>query len=252
MLNKLLTLSPHQAASKKFYMKRSFCHALFYFEKISIQGLTFICRSVTALGSAIYIDENGEVHESGQTTYTPVFEENGLSGAVYQVIAREDIITADGTVRANAGEIVAELTTDENGYAETDLLYLGKYEVVEVTAPYGYVLNSEPQLVELSYAGQEVSVRDTVNTSFVNDYQSVEISLEKLMENDGLFGISAENYRQNVRFGLFAAEEITAADGNVIPEDGLIAEVSLDENMKAVIAEKIPFAKYYVMQYNKT
>ena len=65
----------------------------------------------------------------------------GLSGAVYQVIASEDIVTADGTVRANAGDIVAELTTDENGYAETDLLYLGKYEVVEVTAPYGYVLN---------------------------------------------------------------------------------------------------------------
>ena len=63
-----------------------------------------------------------------------------------------------------------------------------------------------------------------------------------------MFGISAENCRQNVRFGLFAAEEITAADGNVIPEDGLIADVSLDENMKAVIAEKIPFAKYYVQE----
>ena len=151
--------------------------------RISIQKFGDTFSSVTALGSAIYIDENGEVHESGQTTYTPVFEENGLSGAVYQVIASEDIVTADGTVRANAGDIVAELTTDENGYAETDLLYLGKYEVVEVTAPYGYVLNSEPQLVELSYAGQEVSVRDTVNTSFVNDYQSVEISLENLSDS---------------------------------------------------------------------
>ena len=187
------------------------------------------------------------MHESGQTTYTPVFEENGLSWAVYQVIAREDIITADGTVRANAGEKVAELTTDENGYAETELLYLGKYEIREITAPYGYVLNTEPQLVELSYAGQEVSVRDTVNMSFVNDYQSIEISLEKFMEQDEAFGIGMNSEYKNVRFGLFAAEEITAADGHVIPEDGLIAEVSLDENMKAVIAEKIPFAKYYVM-----
>ena len=66
----------------------------------------------------------------------------GLSGAVYQVIASEDIVTADGTVRANAGDIVAELTTDENGYAETELLYLGKYEIREITAPYGYVLNT--------------------------------------------------------------------------------------------------------------
>ena len=53
---------------------------------------------------------------------------------------------------------MAELTTDENGYAETDLLYLGKYEIREITAPYGYVLNCEPQFVELVYAGQEVAV----------------------------------------------------------------------------------------------
>lgn len=118
----------------------------------------------------------------------------------------------------------------------------------EITAPYGYVLNSEPQLVELAYARQEVTVRDTVNTAFVNNYQGVEIALEKVMENDELFGILAENCYSNVRFGLFAAEEITAADGSSIPENGLIAEVSLDENMKAVIAEKIPFAKYYVQE----
>ena len=239
--------------------------------KISIQKSGDIFSSVTAIGSAISVDENGCVtaldkshiseHENankdlrgefyssaGQTTYTPVFEENGLSNAVYQVIASEDIVTADGTVRASAGDIVAELTTDENGYSETDLLYLGKYEVKEITAPYGYVLNSEPQLVELVYAGQEVTVRDTVNAAFVNDYQGVEINLEKVMENDELFGISAENCYSNVRFGLFAAEEIIASDGSSIPEDGLIAEVSLNENMKAVITEKVPFAKYYVQE----
>jgi len=216
--------------------------------RISVQKTGDIFSSVTALGSAIYIDENGVVHESGQTTYTPVFEEDGLAGAVYQIIASEDIITLDGTVRANAGDVVAEITTDENGYAETDLLYLGKYEVKEIIAPYGYVLKVEPQLVELIYAGQEIAVRDTVNTSFVNDYQRVEISLEKLMEQDETFGIGMNSEYKNVRFGLFAMEEITAADGNAIPEDGLIAEVSLDENMKAVIAEKIPFAKYYVQE----
>ena len=216
--------------------------------RISVQKTGDIFSSVTALGSAIYIDENGEIHESGQTTYTPVFEESGLAGAVYQVIASEDIVTADGTVRANAGDVVAELTTDENGYAETDLLYLGKYEVKEITAPYGYVLNSEPQLVELTYAGQEVTVRDTVNTAFENVYQGIEISLEKLMEQDETFGIGMNSEYKNVRFGLFAAEEITAADGNAIPENGFIAEVSLDENMKAVIAEKVPFGRYYVQE----
>ena len=89
---------------------------------------------------------------------------------------------------------------------------------------------------------------DTVNTSFVNDYQDVEISLSKVMENDELFGIYGKDCYTSVSFGLFAAEDITAADGTVIPADGLISEVSLDENMTAVIAEKIPFGKYYVQE----
>ena len=177
-----------------------------------------------------------------------MFEIGNLSGAVFQVIASEDIITADGTVRAKAGDVVAELTTDENGYAETDLLYLGKYEVKEIKASEGYVLNSESQLVELVYAGQEIEVRDTVNTAFVNDYQKVEISLEKILEQDETFGIGTNEEYKNVRFGLFAEEEITAANGSTIPANGLIAEVSLDENMEAVFSVKLPFAKYYVRE----
>ncbi len=184
--------------------------------KISVQKTGDVFASVTALGSAIYIDENGEVHKSGQTTYTPVFAKGNLSGAVFQVIASEDIITLDGTIRANAGDVVAEITTDENGYAETDLLYL--------------------------------AVRDTVNTSFVNDYQGVEISLSKVMEKDELFNIGNSDEYTRVRFGLFAAEEIIAADGSVIPADGLISEVSLDENMTAKFDTALPFGKYYVKE----
>lgn len=164
------------------------------------------------------------------------------------MIASEDIITLDGTIRANAGDVVAEITTDENGYAETDLLYLGKYEVRENTAPDGYVLNAESQFVELTYAGQEIAVRDTVNTSFVNDYQGVEISLSKVMEKDELFNIGNSDEYTRVRFGLFAAENITAVDGSVIPADGLISEISLAENMSAKFDTALPFGKYYVQE----
>ena len=214
--------------------------------RISVQKTGDIFKTV-AMASSAYTDENGEMTVN-PTTYTPVFANGNLSGTVFQVIAAEDIVTLDGTVHANAGDVVAEITTDENGYAETDLLYLGKYEIKEVQAPYGYVRNSESQFVELTYAGQEIAVLDTVNASFVNDYQSVEISLSKVMENDELFGIGNNNEYLSVRFGLFAAEDIQAADGTVIPVDGLISEISLDENMTAVIAEKIPFGKYYVQE----
>ena len=214
--------------------------------RISVQKTGDIFKTVATASSA-YTDENGEMIVN-PTTYTSVFASGNLSGAVFQVIAAEDIITLDGTVRASAGDVVAEITTDENGYAESDLLYLGKYEIKEITAPYGYVQNTESQFVGLTYAGQEIAVLDTVNTSFVNDYQGVEISLSKVMENDELFGIYGEDCYTSVSFGLFAAEDITAADGTVIPADGLISEVSLGENMTAVIAEKIPFGKYYVQE----
>lgn len=214
--------------------------------KISVRKTGDIFTRVNKASSA-YTDEDGNLIEN-PTTYTPVFEIGNLAGAVFQVIASEDIITVDGTVRANAGDVVAELTTDENGYAETDLLYLGKYEVKEIKAPESYVLNRESQFVELVYAGQEIEVRNTVNTAFVNDYQRVEISLEKILEQDETFGVGTNEEYKNVRFGLFAEEEITAADGTEIPANGLISEISLDENMKAVFSVKLPFAKYYVRE----
>ena len=214
--------------------------------KISVHKTGDIFTSVTTASSA-YTNENGEMIVN-PTTYTPVFADGDLSGAVFQVIAVEDIVTLDGTTRAYAGDVVSEITTDENGYAETEPLYLGKYEVREIKAPYGYVLNNEPKDVEVTYAGQEFEVRDTVNTAFENEYQSVRISLSKVMENDELFGIYGKDYYTSVRFGLFAAEDITAADGTVIPADGLLSEVSLDENMTAKFDVQIPFGWYYVQE----
>ena len=214
--------------------------------KISVRKTGDIFTSVTTASSA-YTNENGEMIVN-PTTYTPVFADGDLSDAIFQVIAVEDIVTLDGTTRAYAGDVVSEITTDENGYAETEPLYLGKYEIREIKAPYGYVLNNEPKDVELTYAGQEFEVRDTVNTAFENEYQSVRISLSKVMENDELFEIYGKEYYTSVRFGLFASENITAADGTVIPADGLLSEISLDEDMTARFDVQIPFGRYYVQE----
>ena len=61
--------------------------------------------------------------------------------------------------------MVDTITTDEEGKAETKELYLGKYQIVEKTAPDGLVLNTETHEVELTYAGQEVSVTEA-DTAF--------------------------------------------------------------------------------------
>ena len=214
--------------------------------RISVSKRGDIFKTVRSIAHAIRINENGET--AGCMTYYPIFEESGLGGAEFEVIAAEDIYTADGTLRASAGEVVADIITDKDGNAATVPLYLGKYIVREKIAPYGYVLCSEEKEVELTYAGQEVSITDTVKSTFNNDYQGVNINLAKFMEHDELFDIGDNNEYKSVLFGLYAAEEITAADGTVIPEDGFIAQVSLGEDMTATIAEKLPFGKYYVQE----
>ena len=214
--------------------------------RISVSKRGDIFKSVTASSSA-YENIDGEYNET-PTTYTPVFEESGLGGAEFEVIAAEDIYTADGTLRASAGEVVADIITDKNGNASTEPLYLGKYIVREEKAPVGYVLAGEEKLVELTYAGQEVSITDAVNNTFNNDYQRVKISLAKFMEHDELFDIGENDEYKKVTFGLYAAEDITAADGTVIPKDGFIAQVSLGEDMTADFTEKLPFSRYYVQE----
>ena len=90
--------------------------------KISVQKTGDIFTRVNRTSSA-YTDEKGNFIEN-PTTYTPVFEIGNLSGAVFQVIASKDIVTADGTVRANAGDVVAEIITDENGYAVVLVVFI--------------------------------------------------------------------------------------------------------------------------------
>ena len=199
----------------------------------------------------ISVSKRGEIFKSVTAVddkYTPVFEESGLSGAEFEVRAAEDIYTVDGTLRASSGDVVADLITDTNGYAVTGELYLGKYTVSEKKAPVGYVLNSEEKLIELTCTGQEVAVSDAVNSSFINDYQGVDICLKKLMEHDEQFGIGDNDEYKNVTFGLFAAEDITAADCTVIPENGLVSTVTLGEDMTAHFEEKLPFARYYIQE----
>lgn len=199
----------------------------------------------------ITITKTGEVFSSvirSNGIYRPVYSPKGLAGAVYEITAAEDIYTLDGTQRYTKGNVVAEITTDENGTAITEPLYLGKYEIREIKAPYGMILNSETKSAELTYAGQEISVTETA-AEFYNERQKAEISLSKVLEKNKIFGIGTNGEILSVKFGLFAAETLTAADGSVIPSDGLLEIVNCDENGRAVFKTDIPVgAKLYVRE----
>lgn len=198
----------------------------------------------------IKISKSGEVFSSvteADGLYQPVFSVRGLPGAVYEITAAEDIITPDGTLRASAGEVVDTVTTDETGLAESKPLYLGKYEVREITAPTGYVLNTEVHTAELVYAGQEVEITETA-ADFCNERQKAAVSLDKVLEQNEQFGIGMNGEITAVTFGLFAAEDLTAADGSIIPADGLLEILSVDENGHAVCKTDLPFGSYYLKE----
>lgn len=190
----------------------------------------------------ITISKSGEVFSSVSESdgiYQPVYETKDLQGAVFEITAAEDIYTLDGTLRYAKGTVVSEITTDENGTAVTEPLYLGRYIVKEIKSPYSMVLNSEPKAVDLTYAGQEASLTETF-ADIYNERQKAEISISKVLEQNKLFNIGMNGEILSVQFGLFASEDITAADGSVIPKDGLLEIINCDENGKAMFKTDIP------------
>ena len=215
-------------------------------------GITVIevVRENVAQKGTITVSKSGEVFRSVTEAggmYQPVFVVGSLEGAVYEITAAEDIYTLDGTLRASKGEVVDTITTGADGTATSKELYLGSYEVKEITAPYGMVLNEEIHSVELVYAGQEVAVTET-STSFYNERQKVEIDLTKSLEVDEDYGVGNNGEIFDVSFGLYAAEELTAADGTTIPADGLIEVITLDENGHGKAVSDLPMGSYYVQE----
>ena len=215
-------------------------------------GITVIevVRSNLAQKGTITVSKSGEMFSSvseNNGLYQPVYAVGGLEGAVYEITAAEDIYTLDGTLRAEKGEVVDTVTTGADGAAKSKELYLGKYEVREIEAPYGMVLNEKIHKVELVYAGQDVAVTETA-TSFYNERQRVEIDLTKSLEVDKDYGVGSNGEIFDVTFGLYAAEDLTAADGTVLPADGLIEIISFDENGYGKAATDLPFGSYYVKE----
>lgn len=110
------------------------------------------------------------------------------------------------------------------------------------------VLNDEAKSVELTYAGETVDVTETA-IELYNERQKAMLSLEKLLEKDSAFGIGENGEIISVQFGLYAAEEMTAADGSVIPTDGLLETAGCNKNGKITFKTDIPVgAKLYVKE----
>lgn len=216
-------------------------------------GVTVVkvkARDVAQKG-VINITKTGETFSSVEENngiYTPKYSISNLKGAIFEIYAAEDITTLDGTVRYEQGTLVDTITTDDDGVAKSKELYLGKYTVIEKTAPNGYVHNAAKYDAELTYAGQNVSVTST-DISVYNDRQKVSVSLKKIMANDKTFGIGNNGEITSVRFGIYADEDIKASNGDVIPKDALITFANCDKNGSIVFDCDLPVGfKWYAKE----
>lgn len=216
-------------------------------------GVTVVkvkARDVAQKG-VINITKTGEIFssvEENNGVYTPKYSIGNLKGAVFEVYAAEDITTLDGTVRYDQGSLVDTITTDDDGVAKSKELYLGKYTVIEKTAPNGYVHNAAKYDAELTYAGQNVSVTST-DISVYNDRQKVAVSLKKEMDEDKTFNLGKNNEISSVQFGVYANEDIKASNGDIIPKDALITFANCDKNGSIVFDCDLPVGfKWYVKE----
>ena len=214
------------------------------------QSTIEVIKENTAQKGTISVLKTGLVFSSVTETegiFSPVFKEQGLKGTVYKIFAHEDIVTADKTVRYTKNELVDTITTGSNGKASSKQIYLGKYRIEEITASHGMVCNKEVKIVTLAYAGQDIAVINE-DLSLYNERQKVSISGSKSVEIDSNYAIGSNGEIANVKFGLYANEILTAADGKVIPADGLVSTVQLPESGNILFDADLPFGKYYIKE----
>lgn len=218
---------------------------------VTIEWNTVTEKSVhnTMKLARIRINKTGEVFSSvhcDSGIYVPIYAEQALAGAVFEIAAAEDITTAEGTVRHAAGEVVDTITTDEKGSAVSMELYPGKYTVRETLAPSGTVLNTEPKTVDLTENADGEITEALV--SFTNSRQKAAVTVKKQLEQNKDFGIGVGNEITGVTFGLYAAEELTAADGSVIPADGILEIITVDLDGEATCTADLPLGSYYLKE----
>ena len=174
-----------------------------------------------------------------------VWADVNLPGAVYEIHADEDIYSPDnrGTLIHAKDDLVGTLTTDSSGCAAMDNLYLGKYYLVEVKAPAGYVIDTSYKTFELSYNDSSANPIVSHNI-FYDEKQNIVLNLSKT---------DAETQRalSGAEFGIYADEDIYSFDGTILVSSGELLKTALsDENGKIDFGLDLPYAKYMVKEIN--
>ena len=195
----------------------------------------------------VYVEKYGEMLSSVKesetdygTLYTPIYEEKYLEGVTYEITAQEDIVTPEGTVWFNKGDVVDTFTTGD-GITTSSLLQLGKYSIKEVATQTGFVLDENTYDFDIEYAGQMIDVVE-IKQAYVNKRQKLEFDITKTFEDED------KDAYKDVLFGVYSKNDITVDDKVIIPADGLVGTLTIDEDGKNVEQLDLPVGEYYVKE----
>ena len=183
----------------------------------------------------------------GPCIYTPYYERGDVEGAVFEITAAEDIVTAEGTLRVTKDTVICTVATGSAGDAVISDLYQGNYCITEKKAACGLLRDQAMQTAEIAY-DESGAVYSEMTVNFAGERQKVSVHLEKTLSEDKIFGIGKQGEIRDFAFGLFAAEDIYMSDGSIIPQDGLIEILRCDEEGKAFSSSEIPYGNYYVKE----
>lgn len=191
--------------------------------------------------------------EYKETLFTPVFENRLLAGAVYDIVAVNDIVV-NGDIKVAAGEVADTVTT--NGVQSKEL-YLGTYKLIERQAPEGYVLSDEETEVVIESQGQNIPLVN-IKVEVGNEYQNTAVSIYKEAEvivsketDDKIMTEIERVPGAGFVFGLYAAQDFYAANDSknaAISDGSLVAVGTTDQNGTLVFDGKLPHGKYIVRE----
>ena len=195
----------------------------------------------------VYVEKYGEMlsgvtetESDYGTIYTPTYEEKYLSGVTYEITAREDIVTPEGTVWFNKGDVVDTFTTGD-GVTTSALLQLGNYSIKEIATQTGFVLDENTYDFDIEYAGQMIDVVE-IKQAYVNERQKLELDITKTFEDED------KDAYKDVVFGVYSKNDIALNDEVLIGKNSLVGLLTIDKDGKNVEQLDLPVGEYYVKE----
>ena len=206
----------------------------------------------TGLQLTHFVDEQDSF---GNTIMKPVYENGYLAGAVFEIHAAEDIVGKEGTVFYKKDALVEKLTTSGTGAVKSSKLPLGKYYLVEVSAPNGYVFSTARDAFTLAASDHKTAVVE-VKKAETNDYLPIRVTLTKQKENIKVTQLDNGMVHQTVEivagegfvFGLYNTDVITYNGNQKLPANTLMATGSTNKSGKLTFSGYYPHGNYYIQE----